>query len=273
MGAEHRLPPRSARLILAGLLAAGCTAAGGGAEDGTGIGGAGAPDGCDERRPLVVDLHGYSETTEQHEQRTGWHAQGAESGFVTFSPQAGGQPSRWDLEVDPAVLRLQVEAMVEADCVDPDRVYVTGHSMGGFMVSRIACELSDVVAAVAPVAGVLPVEDCAPVRPVPALVVHGRADTTVPLTGGLSPAAAHLLDLPERGPSIRAITADWAARNGCGALAASSVEGVVAVERFPCPEGAEVELRVIDGAGHEWPAGVTAAIWEFLAPYRLTSVP
>ena len=39
-------------------------------------------------------------------------------------------------------------------CVDQSRVFATGLSNGAFMASAIACEYSDRVAAVAPVAGI-----------------------------------------------------------------------------------------------------------------------
>jgi polyhydroxybutyrate depolymerase len=81
--------------------------------------------------------------------------------------------------------------------IDPTRIYVTGMSNGGFMTNRVACEMSDIVAAAAPVAGPLMnvgVEDhpfgwgsdgfeCKPGRPVPILHMHSSKDLAVPFGG------------------------------------------------------------------------------------------
>jgi poly(3-hydroxybutyrate) depolymerase len=65
-------------------------------------------------------------------------------------------------------------------------VWVVGHSNGGMMAYRLACELSTRVTAIGVAAGALVIDTCAPVRPVSALHVHGELDTVVPLTGGNS---------------------------------------------------------------------------------------
>lgn len=90
--------------------------------------------------------------------------------------------------------------------LDMERIYVTGMSNGGFMVNRVACEMSDVIAAAAPVAGPLmdsttpePQENflcrnfikygsdenfkCEPENPVPLLHIHGEHDSFVPIDG------------------------------------------------------------------------------------------
>ena len=66
--------------------------------------------------------------------------------------------------------------------VDRKRVYSTGFSNGARVSYRIACEAAYLVAAIAPVAGVLSLapEECNPSRPVPAIHFHGTADTVAP---------------------------------------------------------------------------------------------
>lgn len=56
--------------------------------------------------------------------------------------------------------------------VDMSRIYATGMSGGGRMSSRLACDLSDVIAAIRPVAGIRYPEDCNPTRPVPVITFH-----------------------------------------------------------------------------------------------------
>lgn len=70
--------------------------------------------------------------------------------------------------------------------VDPDRIYVFGHSNGGFMAYWLACELSDEVTAIAVLAGSdYPTDaDCQPSRPVSVLHLHGDDDELVFYEGG-----------------------------------------------------------------------------------------
>jgi len=68
--------------------------------------------------------------------------------------------------------------------IDRHRVYVTGMSNGAMMSYTLACELSDRITAIAPVAGDLPAVPCRPARPISVLAINGTADPLVPYTGG-----------------------------------------------------------------------------------------
>ena len=70
--------------------------------------------------------------------------------------------------------------------IDTDRVWVVGHSNGGMMAYRLACELSTRITAIGVAAGALVIDTCAPARPVSTLHLHGELDTVVPLAGGNS---------------------------------------------------------------------------------------
>ena len=72
-------------------------------------------------------------------------------------------------------------------------VYATGLSDGGLMDFRLACGMSDRIAAIAPLAPRLPKdlsEHRLPTRPVPLLMVDGTADPLVPYRGGTATANA-----------------------------------------------------------------------------------
>src|SRR5690606_28638251 len=101
-----------------------------------------------------------------------------------------------------------VAAVSEALCIDPGAVFSTGMSNGGFMSAALACVAGDLVAAVAPVAGVLgPSANCG--EPVPIVQFHGTDDAVVPYEGGTISATG--------GPfgGIDAIMGGWAEHNGC----------------------------------------------------------
>ena len=144
-------------------------------------------------------------------------------------------------------------ASLETDyCVDEKRVFSAGFSNGGFLSYRLACELSDKIAAVAPVSGGLRMaaSACTPKRPVPLLHIHGTGDIVVPYNGG---------GLGAANPVSYSIDA-FKTKNGCAAGAGKVVltNGDATCTKWDgCTSGADVELCTITGGGHQWPGGDT----------------
>jgi polyhydroxybutyrate depolymerase len=143
--------------------------------------------------------------------------------------------------------------------VDKKRVFVVGHSNGGFMAHRLACDLAPRIAAIVSLAGVtwLDPTRCKPSEPVAVLQVHGTADLIVHYDGG------HIGDsiyLPEY-PAAPVTVQDWGGYNGCapGLMMTETtldIETVLpgaetTVQRFTgCPSSGAVELWSIQGGSH-----------------------
>jgi polyhydroxybutyrate depolymerase len=125
-------------------------------------------------------------------------------------------------------------------CVNPDRIYSTGISNGGFMSYRLACDLADRIAAIGPVAAANLTISCEPSRPVPVIAMNGTDDLLVSYAGGL------------------ASVEGWAAGNGCSEQTEVVYdEGeVTCVAYQDCAEDATAELCTIDGGGHNWPGAI-----------------
>jgi polyhydroxybutyrate depolymerase len=226
--------------------------------------------------PLVMDLHGYSEGADVHKQMSSLGAFGDAHGFVTVTPQGQGPVARWDTTLggkDLKFLGKVLDTTEQQLCIDTNRVFVTGLSNGAFMTSAMACQYSDRIAAVAPVAGVRNIKGCTPKRAVPIVAFHGTADGFVAYDGGLGQKA---LDLPapdgsgkklrdtltpaqinaQRNPkdSIPDIMAAWAKRNDCTAGATETkVSADVTRLTWSCPSGGATELYRVTGGGHAWP--------------------
>ena len=140
--------------------------------------------------------------------------------------------------------------------IDPKRVFATGISNGGMMCYRLSAEMSDRIAAIAPIAGTLCLDDCHPTRPVPVLHFHGTEDKLVPYDGGRS-AARDLLHCKSVDETIQT----WAKIDGCPqkptieALANKVDDGTKVVRHTfgPGTDGSEVILIEIKGGGHTWP--------------------
>lgn len=239
--------------------------------------------------PLVLDLHGLVEGGPIHAAHTQLGPFGDQEGFVTITPDAHREPAQWALQDEGDVTFLSdVLDQVESDlCIDRNRVFSTGLSMGGLMTTVLGCALSDRIAAAAPVAGVGAPPTCARERPVPAVIFYGTEDPVLAYDGGLGAGAAGLPAPGDPGETLGELDADdmeaamtflpgaeasaevWAAGNGCPD-AEPTVEAVTDdVERLDY--GCAVELYRVVGGGHTWPGSpFDVAIEDIVGPVTMS---
>ncbi len=205
--------------------------------------------------PLVLAFHGYSNSPEQHEAWSALSEKAAAEGFVLVYPRGTGGVSGWNAgdccgnnsNDDVGFVNALIDTLETELCIDPQRVFATGFSNGGFLSHRLACELSDRIGAIASVSGVMGIDDCAPTRPMPVLQMHGTGDYIVPYNG--SPGLGF--------ESVATTIAGWVERNACEGdpVETYQVEEVTCERYESCGEGVEVELCTIEGGGHTWPGG------------------
>ncbi len=157
---------------------------------------------------------------------------------------------------DVGFTRAMIDAISSEACIDPRRIFATGHSNGAILSHRLACELSDRIAAIAPVAGGIGIPDCRPKRPVPIFHIHGLVDRCYPFAGGQSSVAP--VASAAAGPfvGIPATIAGWVDRNHAAATAVPTfTNGAAKCETYKCTDAncADVTLCTVDGGGHAWP--------------------
>lgn len=144
--------------------------------------------------------------------------------------------------------------------VDPKQIFVAGHSNGGFMAHRLACERADLFAAAVSLAGAqwLDVSKCKPSRPISVAQVHGDVDDTI-LYGGGSVTELDGSKVPY--PSATQTAADWAKLDGCTGTLVDTGAPLDLDTNIPgketnvgryggCPSGVSVELWTLKGSGH-----------------------
>ena len=85
---------------------------------------------------------------------------------------------------DVAFIDAVLDDLANVVNVDTKRVYATGISNGAIMAYRLASELSERIAAIAPVAGPMGTATCSPRRAVSVLHFHGTDDQFAPFNGG-----------------------------------------------------------------------------------------
>lgn len=165
--------------------------------------------------------------------------------------------SQADLQKDDvAYIRSLIEEAAASYSIDTRRIGLIGHSNGGFMALRMACEASDLVTSVVSLAGSTFAADasCTPTtRPVSVLALHGDADTRIRYEGGQAGPVTY--------PGAKETIKHFAAHAGCDsgnpimAPNLDVVENIAGAETSVlyysgCSEGVDVALWTIKGAGH-----------------------
>jgi polyhydroxybutyrate depolymerase len=138
--------------------------------------------------------------------------------------------------------------------VDKSRIWAIGHSNGGMMAYRLACDLSDKITAVAVVTGALMDDTCNPTKQVSLLHIHGDLDPTVPYNGGGK------LETPDIYHSVL----DYTKANTCNGSTAANITDDEQRYLWSCPNGVQVELVNYMTQSHAWAPGYTDEILRFL---------
>jgi polyhydroxybutyrate depolymerase len=165
---------------------------------------------------------------------------------------------------DVGFISALIDHLAKQYHTDVKRVYATGVSNGAMMSFRLACELSEKISAVAPVAGSMPENmpsKCTPSRPIPVLMISHTEDPLVPWGGGEIRFGLRRFG---RVLSVGETVTFWATHNQCSSPPnitwgpdKDSKDGTrVRKESYhPCRESSEVVLYAIEGGGHTWPGG------------------
>jgi polyhydroxybutyrate depolymerase len=258
--------------------------------------------------PLVVVLHGGGSGDNpigMIRQLTGFDRKADTARFAVVYPEA--IEHYWNDGRDLRTYRSQSEQIDDVGFIaavvdhvagrialDRQRVYVTGASNGAMMAYRVGCERPELVAAIAGVAGNLPVRlSCAPQRAVPVLVMNGTSDPLMPWNGGDVRFGSQRLGVVH---SAQETIARWVAHNQCGRtarvepLANRSPRDGTRVYResySACADNVSVVLYRVQAGGHTWPGGpqltsrlivgrtsedinATDVIWTFFSAYTRT---
>ena len=158
----------------------------------------------------------------------------------------------WDLDPnneDFALFDALFSEVQSRLCIDPDRIFSTGHSFGGYMSNQIGCHRGDVVRAIGVVASGGPFGACK--GDVADWVAHGTLDMVVPFSEGKN-SRDH-----------------WTEANSCSATA-DPVDPAPCTAFTGCADGQPVvwcEHSEAGFSGHGWPTWAGPGIWAFLAQF------
>jgi polyhydroxybutyrate depolymerase len=250
--------------------------------------------------PVVIMLHGAGGSGEGAITETGWDAKSDREGFIAVFPDGSPPhpmlPARFYLNPrlwndgsgrgaigvehvdDLGFISAMIDFLEARYAADPARIYCTGFSNGASMTFSVGLNLSNRIAAIAPVSGHLWYHDKQLAYPVPLLFIIGTDDPLNPIGGGS-------VKLPwekiENVPPIEDSLKEWERMLGCGPeVQTARSNGVLEVTYDRCARGGEVEYYRVSGLGHIWPGGknrlpekwvgepsdslnATDVIWEF----------
>ena len=227
-----------------------------------------------ERLPVVVVLHGASNSPWLMQSRTGLGQAVVDRRFIGIFPH--GVAESWNAGrcCRPAMtLGIDDESFLDAVVadaarrpeVDPQRIYMVGESNGGIMTYRYLCDHADRLAGAASVVGTS-LAGCPPNRPVPIIHVAASADEVVPYSGGFT-ATARVLSASGFPPVVESMKRLAAAEHCAPAPRTDTAGPAETMEWTGCRDGSRVELVTVIGAKHGWPRGegfdATEAVLDF----------
>jgi polyhydroxybutyrate depolymerase len=226
--------------------------------------------------PVVIMLHGAGGTGQQSMEQTEWDRKADREDFIVALPDGVAEdpkrpasfllnPQTWNEgsgrhasgkrnDGDVEFIAYIIDAVEARYGADPNRIFVTGFSNGASMTFRVGVELSDKVAAIAPVAGHLLIHGPQLKHPLPMLYIIGRDDPLELPNGGV----LRIRGEDVRQPPIEQNLLQWRQLDGCPSKPSSDARsaGVERISFGDCDGGVEVVEYFVDDMGHVWPGGI-----------------
>ncbi|MBA4324034.1 MAG: hypothetical protein C0426_02960 [Rhodobacter sp.] len=222
--------------------------------------------------PLILALHGGGGDPDQFAQASGLARAANRAGFAVAFPAGTGRrddrlltwnggyccglAARRGVD-DMGFLRLVISDAAQRFGVDGQGVYLTGMSNGAILAETFAAQNPDLVRAVAGVAGTMDTSRTRVRGQVPALIIHGTADTMVPFAGGRGDTSLTRTDFASVPSVVQAFLAPW---GGVPAKTSRRIDtrndGTSVIVTDHETRGRVVlRLLTVEGGAHHWPGG------------------
>lgn len=230
--------------------------------------------------PLVLMLHGYSDSAVYMENQTGMNTLSDQYGFITVYPDGlptgTGHNRQWtwgDYEVgsgdvnDASFVPALIGKLIEEFPINLSEIYAVGWSNGAFFTHHLGARMSDKFAAIAPCGGLLQAGDLIPGSPpVSVIIFNADNDSAVPYGG-----------YPEYGyPSAEDGAALWAQQNNCD-MTPQTIrdDNRISAWQYLAPGGdGDVAFYMLKGQGHRYAnddeVWASEIIWDFFDSHPKT---
>ena len=241
--------------------------------------------------PVVLTFHGGGGTARGTQEYFGTDPVADREGFIVVYPEGTGVLPRrlhtWNAGTccgyardhhvdDVGFVRALLDDLARRTPIDQRRIYATGLSNGGMMSYRLAAELGDRIAAIAPIAGGMVVDSIRSPRPVPIMHIHSVDDPRALYAGGVS--SFPFTNIRVLHPVMDSVIARWARFDGCPATpvvgatihgragSPSAAHTATPIRYAPCASGSELVLWKLTGAGHVWPGAGVQSWQKYVGP-------
>jgi poly(3-hydroxybutyrate) depolymerase len=219
------------------------------------------PSSADNKTPLMLifGLHGYDMNNVAVIDRYNFNSRSGGKA-ITVLPQgegpAPGDVSHWGDQVlkstwnaneaNYTFINTLITDLESRYCIDKNRVFIAGFSMGGYFTNSLACAHSDWFRAFAPISGGVSGTSCsnASVKP-PIMIHHGTADDIVAFSNG------------------EATRDYWTKQNSCSQTSKSSFTGCESYDGCAQPV-----IFCVGSWKHDITATATANIWSFFDGFK-----
>lgn len=229
--------------------------------------------------PLLLAFHGLGGSGSQHASGSDWASFAESHRFIVAFPDGENRLFRFvEDSPDVANARAIVADIAATFCVDPARIFATGHSNGAYFAQRLACDADDLFASVTEYAGGRPDRPafvsaagqgtpCRPDRGIAVGMFHGEDDALIRASEGeiSRDAWAERLSCP---PAVSEPVRD-ARRTPDELSDALGLSRGVQLRYAPCEGGVELLWRAYADQNHGWPdeprsTEMKAQMWDFL---------
>lgn len=244
---------------------------------------------------LVIGLHGLGGSALQFERDYAFTQKAGKENFIVVYPEGVAGSGilalrSWNAgsccdeamyrQIDDVKFISQlITTLTSRYNIDGKRIYITGMSNGAMMAYRLACELPDKIAAIAPVSGtLLTTQPCQPGKQVAVLHIHSLADTKVPYKGGKGLAGYYFAPV-DSGLHV------WQVNDICLTAPVQQVYPTYTITEWSNQQNKVfVSSYITTDGGHAWPGGLkstsradtpstafvaTDVIWNFFRQHRL----
>ena len=235
------------------------------------------------RLPLVIAFHGGTDSQEDFAQQEQFDQLGEQEKFVMAYAIAEqdrtAAEGEWFLntaatsEEDNNFAEAIVDELSESYCIDQDRLYAIGYSLGAMFTYEIACQLNHRFAATASFAGTMPVnpESCEIAKGIGILHIHGKLDYIIYYHSdwewkeGEHEGVGTMSEVP-------ALIDYWAEKSGCQTMSEDSGFFVEHIVHDECIEGVRIEHYGLELNDHNWPNEIEGIqtpelMWDFLSDF------
>ena len=242
----------------------------------------------DEPLPVILVLHGHPSNSKMMQLAVELDEKADEEGFIVVYPDGEKAPcplfmfallmlrqrgcwwNAWDYNMinrvdDVDFIRELINRLQENININSSRIYITGISGGALMTYRLGVELSDIVAAIAPVAGTVggiwfnwpkdstPYIIPEPSNPVPTVIFHGLEDRNVPYEGGWIGGNLGPFSFSAYYLSVNESVSFWVDQNNCNPEPEINESGnIIKTTYVGGDSDSEVVLYTVKDGGHEW---------------------